>query len=145
MLYGDFRLNCIKTGLLTAFAAVLLAATVFFGLRKSVYGTDAAVSADVTTPGEYLSSFGFSFEAPVKDEVTVPYVFEAVYENYNAIQRSQGFDLSKYKGKTLTRYTYPLLEENRDDRFAEILLYGDMIVGADIYSVGFDGEMTALK
>lgn len=145
MLYGNLRLNGVKTGLLTAFAAVLLAATVFFGLRKPIKSADTSVSADVTAPGEYLASFGFSFEEPVKDKITVPYVFEAVYENYNAIQRSQGFDLSKYKGKTLTRYTYQLLEENRDDRFAEILLCGDLIVGADIYSVGFDGEMTALK
>lgn len=99
---------------------------------------------DVTT---YLKSFDVDCGEFQIDEITVPYEFGEVYSSYNSIQKEQGFDLSEYKGKTLTRYTakvnnYP---DSNDDVFAEVLVYNKLIVGADIYSVSSNGFIVALK
>ena len=41
-------------------------------------------------------------------DITIPQIFSKVYENYNNLQKKSGFDLSKYKGKPATVYTYKL-------------------------------------
>lgn len=115
---------------------------------KSV--ADSAKTADVIGDGcsveEYLMSFGLKSEDVTVDEITVPQRFNDVYENYNAIQRSQGFDLGDYRGKALTRYTCRLTEYNGEDGyFAEVLTYCGEVVGADVYSAFVGGGMYCLK
>ena len=58
----------------------------------------------------FLSQFGWSFdEDPVEvAEVIIPPEFDEVYEKYNAIQKEQGFDLTKYQGKRVKRWTYAI-------------------------------------
>ena len=56
---------------------------------------------------EFLSQYGWeATELVDRAEVTVPSQFDAVYEEYNTLQKKQGFDLSKYRRKTVKRYTY---------------------------------------
>lgn len=98
---------------------------------------------------EYVGSFGIEVDAErsVKDRVLVPQVFNDVYDNYNKIQLSQGFDLRKYKGKSLDRFTLPVLNypDNSQEVYVEVLICDDIIVAADIYSVSLNGFIKALK
>lgn len=58
----------------------------------------------------FLNSYGLIVEPdPVREEITVPAEFNAVFEKYNDMQISQGFDLRPYAGKEATRYTYKIL------------------------------------
>ena len=71
-------------------------------------------------------------------EFTVPADFDRVLLGYNEIQKSQGFDLSRYTGKTLTRYTYELegYEGKSGKVYANLILYRDRIVAADVMGEG---------
>ena len=40
--------------------------------------------------------------------VVIPEKFNEVYQNYNKLQKEQGFDLTKFAGKTAEVYTYKI-------------------------------------
>ncbi len=91
-----------------------------------------------------LVNMGYS-PAPAPSEVvelTIPEVWGPVYENYNELQRSGGFDLSAYKGRSCTRYTYEI-----PDLFARgnILVCDGEVIGGDICSITIDGIMLPLR
>ncbi len=90
----------------------------------------------------FISSLGIEVKTPAYKNIKVdlPRVFDAVYTKYNDIQKQQGFDLTKYSGKTLDRYTfemtnYPLADGSADGKvYLTLFLYKDKIVGGDISS-----------
>ena len=69
------------------------------------------------------------------DEVVIPQNFNSVYDEYNEIQKSSGFDLLSYAGKTAKRYTYSI----DNGKKAVILVYKNRIIGGHIAS-GIYGE-----
>lgn len=75
--------------------------------------------------------------------IIIPERFGEVYENYNLIQRKAGFDLSRYKGKEATLYTYALAGEK--DREIHLIVCDGKIIGGDIASLKLNGEMKSLK
>lgn len=56
----------------------------------------------------YLKKLGWQVSDNPSEivEITIPQKFNAVYDNYNAIQKAQGYDLSKYRGARAKRFTY---------------------------------------
>ncbi len=70
--------------------------------------------------------------------VSVPKKFDAVLLQYNELQKKQGFDLKKFRGKTVSRYTYEItdldesLRVGEDSCYATLILYKNKVVGADI-------------
>ncbi len=89
---------------------------------------------------DLLSKLGVEVEPePVQSgNVAVPKKFDAVLEKYNELQKKQGFDLKKLRGKTVSRYTYAVSDMNEelkigDDKcFVTLILYKNKVVGADI-------------
>ena len=93
---------------------------------------------------EFLKSYGWETSEQAVETVLValPHEFDDVYTEYAAIQSAQGFNLEKYKGKNLTRYTYAVTNyegETLDTVRANILIYGTTVVGGDICSLKADG------
>ena len=99
----------------------------------------------------FLSQFGWTVdEADVEEvNVTIPSEFDAVYSEYNDIQKSQGLNLNKYRGKDVTRYTYKVTNYDGCDGtvYANLLVYKGKIVGGDLccaenggFVSGFDGK-----
>lgn len=93
----------------------------------------------------FLSQFGWEVNPEPLEivEVPIPETFNSTYENYNTIQKKQGLDLSKYKGKNCTRFTYQILNHKNSPKGARanILVYKNKIIGGDICSVEFGGFM----
>jgi len=91
----------------------------------------------------FLSQFGWQVKNdPVSTEkVSVPDSFDKVLMGYNEIQKEQGLDISKYKGKELTRYTYEVTNYNGYDGvvYATVLVYKNKVVGGDICSADAGG------
>ncbi len=87
----------------------------------------------------FLQSYGWevSQEPCETVEVVIPEEFGDVYENYNAIQLAQGFDLRDYRGKQVRRYTYEVLNYPQQKEYirANLLLYRGEIIGGDICSI----------
>ena len=79
-------------------------------------------------------------------EIIIPREFDHVFEAYNQMQISTGFDLSDYKGMPALRYTYEIL--NHPDQpqgvVADILIVNNRIIGGDIQSIHLDGFIHGL-
>ena len=92
---------------------------------------------------DFLAQFGWSVDASSveKGEATLPGEFEKVFVGYNEIQRAQGLDLSKYKNKKMTRYTFEVTNYNGYDGkvLANVLVYRNKVIGGDICSADVTG------
>jgi len=71
-------------------------------------------------------------------EITIPETFGKVYLRYNELLKKGGYDLSLYKGKQCTRYTYRIPSLNAR---ANILVYEGKIIGGDICGITIDSIM----
>ena len=89
---------------LAALAALILGILWLFGGAKE----DAAKVATNDDRVAYLKNLGWEVTVTPKEtmEVRVPQEGDEVFRRYNELQKSQGFDLSKYAGKTVQRYVY---------------------------------------
>ena len=116
--------------------------TVFEARTVSAAVQAAEISgADMTERTDFLAECGILTHGEVMDTVTVPKPFDAVYEDYNALQQTQGFDLQRYRGKEVQRYRYPVTGDFGEG-VATLLVYRDRIIGGDL-SMG--GERYALS
>lgn len=97
----------------------------------------------------YLKSFGWEVteEASEIVEVAIPSEFSDVYKKYNTLQKTQGFDLSKFRGKRVKRYSYTVTNYPNEPKFivANILVYKDEVIAGDICSLKADGFMHRLS
>ena len=91
----------------------------------------------------FLKQFGWetSAEATDSEEVTIPAEFDKIFAGYNEIQKRQGLDLTKYKGKDMMRYTYEITNYPGYDGkvMANILVYRGKVVGGDVCSADMNG------
>lgn len=107
---------------------------------------DKVKSADAAA--QFLSQFGWTVDAGSAEckEVTVPAEFDKVFAGYNQLQKAQGLDLSKYKKKELTRYTFTVTNYDKvtgdsyDGKvYANVLVYRNRVVAGDICSADVSG------
>lgn len=129
---------------------LFLAITVFAIALRIEACNKTEVHAVVCTNEEELRAYIGSFELELGecrvDNVTIPYEFNDVYNNYNDIQLKQGFNLAEYKGQTVERYTFSVLNHtDGQDVFAEVLIHNQTVIGADVYSTAIEGFISPLK
>lgn len=141
------------TGLLIAVAVIAL--LVFLCSKADASGGEPAedpatanTAADNEARLSFLQSFGWEVaNAPVEtQEVRIPEEFNDVFTRYNELQKSQGYDLSEYAGKSVKRYVYRI-ENHPDgaDHFATLLIYKNKIIGGDITGTGAGGTIHGFK
>lgn len=131
--------------------ALVLAVTALGG------GDDAAAMGDAVSPKGirtaedrlgYLESYGWLVaEEPLAvEELLVPKEMGSEYADYLSLQESQGFDLAKYAGKTVKRYTYQVLNYPTGEQGVQVslLLYKNTVVAADVLSPALNGFMHGL-
>lgn len=94
---------------------------------------------------KFLTDFGWEVTtSPVETQsVLIPMDTTEVYDRYNALQISQGYDLTQYAGKNATRYVYQInnYPNATEPVYATILVYKDQIIGGDITSTAADGAV----
>ena len=91
----------------------------------------------------YINSLGVELESDEysKKDTVIPLEFGNVYNKYNTMQKQSGFDLSGYKGKNVTIYTY-----NCDTyKVVNLIVYKGRLIGGDICDLQIDGQMLPLK
>ena len=92
---------------------------------------------------EFLRKFGWEVEGSPKSEaaVTIPTEFDSVFVGYNDLQKLQGLDLTRYKRKNVTRYTYVVTNypDYQGTVYANLLIYRGRIIGGDICTEASDG------
>lgn len=91
----------------------------------------------------FIEQFGWNVEKdPLETvEVSVPRDFDNVYLGYNEMQKEQGLNLAKYKGKTVTRYTYKVNNYPDYDGtvYLSMLVYKNKVIGGDVCSADVNG------
>lgn len=100
----------------------------------------------------FFSQFGWEISTDPLEvkEVVIPEEFDETYEQYNTLQKQQGLDLEKYKGKRVKSWSYEIKNypgyENSDGVIhGNILVYNGIVIGGDICSVELDGFMTGFS
>lgn len=100
---------------------------------------------------DFLAQFGWEVEENPLEEVTIniPAEFDKVMNAYNELQRSQGLDLTKYRGRDVTRYTFRVTnyEGYKGTVMANVITYKGKVIGGDLCSsdvtgfiAGFEGK-----
>ena len=99
----------IAAGVLILAVVILVVALVSGGGGGSADAPDGATN-DARLA--YLAGFGWSVNGTPKQtqQVRIPKsADDRVFSRYNALQKSQGFDLTAHAGKEATRYVYEIL------------------------------------
>ena len=98
---------------------------------------------------EYLASLGWQCDAePLEEQaIVLPREFNAIFTEYNNLQKQQGFDLSQYAGLELTAYRYKVKNYPGESGgvIAQLLLLNYEVVGGDIHSTALNGFMHGIK
>ncbi len=149
MFVKTFRLRRSVAFILVA----VLAGSLGVGAAHLLGGTDTvAVSTAAVTDNAgriaFLGGFGWQVEPEPHEilEIVIPYEFDAVYEQYNQLQLSQGYDLTRWRGRTAKRYTYRITNypNQQDEVFANLIVCQQQIVAGDVSSLSLQGFMHGL-
>ena len=139
-------------GIIVLSVTVLVGMTVFYTAEEPVLsGTDIRYDGMVTETDrrDFLSALGYKATGDAKStvEYTLPATLDAVLLGYNELQKEQGFDLSKYKKKTATRYTYEVTNfEGYDGTvYVNLIVYRNRVIGADLCSADVSGFICGLE
>ena len=105
------------------------------------YSYDKIKSAE--DAASFLSQFGWTVASEPTEvkTVTIPREFDKVFSAYNELQKEQGLNLAKYKGKDVTRYTFSLTNypDYSGTVYANVLVYRNRVIGGDICSADVSG------
>lgn len=92
---------------------------------------------------EFLTEYGWQAnpEALAVEELLLPSEFDDSFSDYLSLQSAQGFDLAKYAGKRIKRYTYEITNHPSGEGtvHANLLVYKNTVVGGEILSAQPDG------
>ena len=137
-----------RSGKTLLFGAVLLIAAAIWCIVRLCAGSADGISGETNEQRiTYINSFGWDAGLTHTDvkEVRIPVRFDEAYEQYNALQKEQGFDLRKYRACSVKQYTYSIGGENSAvPIYAHLLVLDGEIIGADISSAEADGFVTVL-
>lgn len=129
--------------------AVIIAMIVIFAggdpgtstAAPAVTGNDARV--------EFLKSFGWEVAASPTEsgQVKIPQSSSDVYDRYNALQKTQGYDLDPYAGKTVMRYVYKINNYPGavDPVYATVLIYKNQVIGGDVTNTSAKGAVQSFR
>lgn len=139
-----------RSGKALIIGVILLILAGLWGIiRLNTGGDDRPDGSTAEQRIEYIRSFGWDVGiAPTAiKEIRIPANFDEAYEQYNALQREQGFDLRKYRACYAYKYTYDILnyaEPSPVPICANLIVYEGRIIGADISSSEANGLVTVL-
>lgn len=127
---------------LTLLAVILLLSVTLMIAGRS----DGTILDSEEKRREYIAGLKISLsdKPPVVQNIIIPSEFSEVYERYNEVQKSAGFDLWEYRGEYAVQYSYEAVGYTDDTVKVCLILYKDRLIGGDISSTRLDGFMTGL-
>lgn len=146
MLVMTAKVDKKKLAIIFAAVVVAIAALVMLlGGKNDATPTVSPGVSDNDSRVEFLKSFGWEVDTtPVESsQVKIPKETSEVFERYNALQQSQGYDLTKYAGKTVMRYVYQITNypDATEPVYATLLVYKNEIIGGDITDTAAKGKI----
>ena len=149
---GVARWGGMVAGLLLCAGALLPCVSVLLPAVQEVSASAAPGVKGVRSNAdrvEYLSAWGWEVsEEPVAtEELLIPEELDESYQEYLTLQSGQGFDLTKYAGKRVKRYTYEVYNYPTGETGvqANLLICRGTVVGGEILSPRLDGFIHGLE
>ena len=152
MFIYSIRASTVKFFAVIALTLAVLAGIFLFGRTDTV----AAANTDIKFGGvktnddriEFIKQFGIDVSGEAKEKVSfsVPENFDRVISGYNEIQKQQGLDISKYKNKKVTRYTYEIngYDDYKGTVNINLIIYRNTVIACDISSADPNGFIEPL-
>lgn len=134
---------------LAAIVGVIVALVLL--LQGNDESTPTATAAVSSNDGrvQFLKNFGWEVTTSPKEsgQVKIPAESTEVFDRYNALQKSQGYDLSQYAGKTVMRYVYEIknFPEATEPVYATVLVYKNQVIGGDVTNTAAKGAVQGFQ
>ena len=133
--------------------AVILVAVVglvmLLGGDEDVAATAATTVSNNDDRVKFLNSFGWEVtNSPVESsQVRIPENSSEIFDRYNALQKSQGYDLSAFAGQTVMRYVYKVnnYPGATEPVYATVLISKNQVIGGDITDTAAKGAIRGFK
>ena len=133
---------------LAAAAALILTLILLFGSGDTTQTAAPALSGNDARV-KFLTDFGWEVTtSPVESsQVKIPSETTEVFDRYNALQKSQGYDLSQYAGKKVMRYVYKIgnYPGATEPVYATLLVYKNQVIGGDVTDTAAKGHIRPFK
>ena len=133
---------------LAAVAALVLSLILLLG-GSDTAETAAPVMSDNDSRVQFLKSFGWEVTtSPVESsQVRIPEEANQVFERYNNLQKSQGYDLGKFAGKKVMRYVYKIdnYPGATEPVYATLLVYKNEVIGGDVTNTAPGGKIQGFQ
>ncbi len=153
MFIYSIRASTLKLFLCIGLCLAILFTLLAFGSTDAVY---ASVSGKEINYGgmktnedrvKFIEGFGIQVkDDPSREEsFTLPDDFDRIIEGYNQVQRAQGLDLTRYKGKRVTHYAYEVTNYKWNGTvYVNLIVWRSKIIAADISSTADGGFISSL-
>lgn len=134
--------------ILLSVAALILVIVLCSGQSRSEATSGTAMNANDSRV-KFLRDFGWEVSPEPKETtmVKIPQENNEVFRRYNALQKGQGYDLSKYAGKKVMRFVYPVKNYpgSAEPVYATVLVYKNQIIGGDITDTSANGKICGFQ
>lgn len=130
-------------------AAVLMVLIYLLGGSQETLAPATEKVPDNDSRVAFLKSFGWEVVNSPKEsgQVLIPQEPNPVFERYNALQKCQGYDLSKFAGKKVMRYVYTV--ENypgaTEPVYATLLVFKNKVIGGDVTDTAPGGKISPFE
>ncbi len=102
------------------------------------------------SPENYLKKLGYEFTLIDEKKIKIPKSFGENMQQYNELQKSQGFNLQKYAGKVCVQKRYSVDSEGEEKNNKEkdetkkyvvnLIVYNNNVVGGDVQEQYYSQE-----
>ena len=136
--------------IVTAVAVLILAVLALLGGGEESTAQTAAPSMSANDSRvQFLKDFGWDVTSSPKEsgQVKIPKEGSAVFDRYNTMQKGQGYDLSRYAGKSAMRYVYQINNYPNATApvYATLLVHKDKIIGGDVTDTSPGGKISGFQ
>ena len=153
MMVMTAKVNKKMLALIAAGIVVLIVGLVMFFGGKNDTPTSATVSAVNVVSNDdrvhFLNGFGWEVTtSPTESsQVRIPEKASEVFDRYNELQKSQGYDLSRYAGQTVMRYVYRVnnYPDATEPVYATVLISKNQVIGGDVTNTSAKGVIQGFK
>ena len=129
-------------------AAVILIAVALGGGKSQTTGADTSLHTNDDRV-QFLASFGWEVvTSPAEtSQVRIPAETSEVFQRYNSLQKTMGYDLTQYAGKTVMRYVYTIKNYPGalEPVYATILVCNNRVIGGDITDTAATGKIQGFQ
>ncbi len=134
---------------LAAVAALVLSLILLLGGKSDTAQTGAPAVSNNDQRVKFLTDLGWQVTTSPKEssQVKIPTASSEVFDRYNALQKSQGYDLSSFAGKKVMRYVYQInnFPGATEPVYATLLIYKNEIIGGDVTDTAAGGRIQGFK